>query len=161
MIFSMVLWFTSPLWFFLTAWLWQRGRSWHASRSELAARASIECLKHQMEHPPTLVESVAFIVCFLPLPFFLVFLALTLHFAPALPFVPHMQDVYLAHEIVRTLLILLFLSMYTIFGLLTVHGIKVAFRLRHGAAHYADHYRMEREKRIEKLQRKFPQLRTE
>jgi hypothetical protein len=158
MIFAMVLWFTSPLWFFLTAWLWQRGRSWSAFQSERAAQQRIAYLKYQMEHPPTLVESVAFIICFLPLPFFLVFLALTIHFAPAFPFVPHMQDVQLAHEITRTLLILLFISMYTIFGLLTVHGIKVAFRLRHGAVHYADHYRMEREKRIEKLKKKFPRL---
>jgi hypothetical protein len=159
MIFAIVLWFTSPLWFFFTAWLWQRGRSWNASLSERAAQQSITYLKNQMEHPPTLAESLAFIVCFLPLPFFLVFLALTLYIMPAFPLpLPHIQDVHLAHEIVRTSLIFLFFPMYTLFGVLSVHGIQVAFRLRHGAAHYADNYRMGIQKRIDKLKKKFPQL---
>jgi hypothetical protein len=158
-IFQTVLYLTSPVWFYLTVWLWQRGRSWYAARSELAARASIEYLKRQMENPPTLVESLAYIICFLPLPFLLVFIALLLYFSPAPPsWFPRMQDVHLAHEIVSAFLNLLFFCMYALFGVLTVHGIKVISRLRHGAARYADHYRLERERRIEKLIVKFPRL---
>lgn len=112
-----------------------------------------------MQHPPTLAESLAFIICFLPLPLMLVFLSLTVYFLPAPPAaLPHIQDPYIAHEVTRTFFILVFFPSYTLFGVLTVHGIKVAFRLRHGAARYADNYKAGIQKRIDKLKKKFPQL---
>jgi hypothetical protein len=158
-IFSMVLWFTSPLWFYLLARIGQRLWSWHASRSEWAARERIQFLRYQMENPPTLVESLAYIICFLPLPFFLVFLGLTLYLSPPPPsWFPRMQDVHRVQEIGDSFFAVIFFLCYTLFGMLTVHGISVLFRLRHGAAQYADHYRLERERRIEKLIAKFPRL---
>jgi hypothetical protein len=53
------------------------------------------------------------------------------------------------------------LCCYTIFGVLTVHGIKTAYHLRHGQVRYHANYRAGIQKRIDKLLKKFPQLRNE
>ena len=150
----------SPLWTSLTRWIWRHLVSWHASRSEFAARKNIEYLQRKFEHPPTLVESLAFIICFLPLPFALAMAALTVYVLPPPPswFPTLADDPHMGQGVVRTFLVLVCLSSYALFGTLTVHGIQIAFRLRHGATHYADNYRAGIEKRINKLKKKFPQL---
>ncbi len=160
-IFTLALYITSPAWFYLFEWVRQRIRAWNASQSERSARAFILYLQEEMEHPPTLVGSLAFIICFLPLPFMLAFLAVVLHFVryipPPFP-MPHLQDTPLTREVVAAVLAVIFLPFYILFGLLTVHGIKVAYRLRFGAAHYADHYRMERQRKIDEIRKQFPRL---
>ncbi len=158
MIFAVVLWLTSPLW----GWFVQRARSWYASRSELSARARMEYLQQKIVRPPTLVESLAFIICFLPIPFTMAMVWPVLYFSPPPPsWLPKVQDPHTAHvgiEIVREVLFLVFFCTYTLFGVLTVHGIYVAFLLRNGAANYADNYKAGIQKRIDKLRKKYPQL---
>jgi hypothetical protein len=46
-----------------------RGRAWYASRSESTAKARLTYLYKMLAEPPTLLESLAWIICFLPLPF--------------------------------------------------------------------------------------------
>jgi hypothetical protein len=155
MIFAMVLWLTSPLW----GWFVGRVRSWYAAQSESAAQSSMEYLRRKIEHPPTLVESLAIIICFLPLPITMAMVSLLLYFSPQPPpWFPRIQDPRVAHEFARTVLMVVFFSAYTLFGALTVHGIQVAFRLRNGAAHYADSYKAGIQKRIDKLKKKYPRL---
>jgi hypothetical protein len=157
-ILAIVLYVTAPAWVWFAGWL----KSRYESRSELAARVRMEYLQNKVEHPPTLVESLAFIICFLPLPFAMAMVWPVLYFSPPPPaWLPTVQDPRTAHvgiEIVREVLFLVFFCTYTLFGVLTVHGIYVAFLLRHGAAHYADNYKTGVQKRINKLRKKYPHL---
>jgi hypothetical protein len=49
---------------------------------------------------------------------------------------------------------------YMLFGVLTAQGIKVAYHLREGQARYHANYKAGVQKRIDKLLKKFPQLRS-
>jgi hypothetical protein len=169
-------WFTRPESLFRTAlWLlgpfftWLVGRAilrrydaWEAALSESRARASLTYLYKALDNPPTLLESLAYIVCLLPIPFFIVALFLTLYFAPQphwVPFVPLDPDT--AYQVRMASGLVLSLFCYTTFGVLTVHGIKTAYDLRHGQVRYHANYRAGIQKRIDKLLKKFPQLRNE
>ena len=78
-------------------------------------------------------------------------------FAPRPP--PPVQiDPHIAHVVIVTVLFAVSFLNYLIFSYVTVYGIKVAYRLRHGEARYADNYKAEIQKRIERLRKKFPNL---
>ncbi len=160
--FRTVLWFLGPfLAWFVGRFIIQRIESWHAAQTEANAKASLTYLYQSIENPPTLLSSVAYLVCFLPLPIFLTALVLTLYFSlrpsypPVYPFDPH-----LAQSIRHNTLSFLSFCIYGLFGVLTVYGIKVAYWLRHGEARYAENYRAGVQKKINRLKKKFPQLNT-
>jgi hypothetical protein len=158
-IFRTVLWLMGP--FF--AWLvgktvLRHVEAWHASRSESAARISLAYLYKALENPPSLLESVAYIVCFLPLPIALTLALLAIYFSPYLPIPPLHSYPHSAKTISETIVSLFFFLNYLLFGVLAVHGVQVAYRLRHGEARYVDNYRAGVQKRIDRLKKKFPQI---
>jgi len=157
-LFRTVLWFLGP--FF--AWLVvkkviQRFETWNEAVSEAAARRSLPGLYKALENPPSLLESVAYIICFLPVPVALTMMFGVLFFMPFS--LPHAQlDYELALKVRATILYVLFLFNYLLFGVLAIHGISVAYRLRHGEARYAENYRAGIQKRIDRLRKKYPRL---
>lgn len=157
-LFRTLLWVLSPLlaWF-VGKKLIQRFEAWNEATSETAARASLTYLYKALENPPSLLESVAYIVCFLPVP-----VALTMMFGVLylMPFpLPHLQlDPELAQKMRASFLYLAFLFNYLLFGVLAVHGITVAYRLRHGEPRYAENYKAGIQKRIDRLRKKYPRL---
>jgi hypothetical protein len=50
---------------------------------------------------------------------------------------------------------------YGLFGNLAIHGIVVAYRLRHGGARYSDNFEAGTQKQIDRLKKKFPKLSEE
>jgi hypothetical protein len=160
-LFGLALFFLSPLWYWLAKTAVSHINSWHASRSESAARVSLAYLHKALDNPPTLLESVAYIVCFLPIPIFVVATGFTLYFLPQLHWhSPLALAPDVANEIRRTIGLVLSLFCYTIFGVLMVHGINTAYHLRQGQALYHANYRAGIQKRIDKLLKKFPPLRS-
>ena len=162
-------WFTKPeslyrtgLFLLSPVYVWLAGktvryvRAWHESRTESVARVRLAVLYKALENPPTLLESLAYIVCFLPLPIASVLIFFVIYFAPPPPALP--LNPRLGHEIFDTLSFLLFFSNYVLFGLLATHGIRVAYRLRHGEARYAENYKATVQKQINQLKKKFPRL---
>ena len=81
--FRTILWLLGPffIWFVGRAIL-RRYEAWEAALSESKARDTLIYLYKALANPPTLLESLAYIVCLLPIPFFIVALFLTLYFAP-------------------------------------------------------------------------------
>jgi hypothetical protein len=159
-IFRTVLWFFGPFFaWFIGKIVIRRVEAWHASRTELTAKATLPYLYRLMDNPPTLLSSVAYLVCFLPLPIFLTSLLFTLYFSPSglLPAF-HSLDPHLAENIRNGIFSFLFFCNYGLFGVLAVYGIKVAYWLRHGEARFAENYRAGVQKRIDRLKKKFPQL---
>ena len=161
-LFRTALWLFGPFFtFFIGRVILRRYDAWESALSEKAAREKLAYLYKAFGNPPTLLESVAYIVCFLPVPIFVVALCFTLyfsprpHWAPLYPLDPNVKD-----QIRRTLGFVLSLSCYAIFGVVMVHGIKTAYHLRHGQALYHANYRAGIQKRIDKLPKKFPQLRN-
>jgi len=67
-------------------------------------------------------------------------------------------DTHLSQEIGTVLLSILFFFTYLLFSMLAVHGIRVAYHLRHGQARYHEHYREGMQKQIDKIKKKFPKL---
>ena len=153
-------WFLLVLSIFLTLLvdgLMRRGRTLYASRSESTAKARLTYYYKALAEPPTLLESLAWIICFLPLPFALASILLFLRYAPA-PTVKPVIDTHLSQEIGTVLLSILFFFTYLLFSMLAVHGIRVAYHLRHGQARYHEHYREGMQKQIDKIKKKFPKL---
>jgi hypothetical protein len=158
MIAGLVLYLTAPLW----GWFVGRARSWYASRSESGAQQRIEYLRHRLCNPPTLAASIAVIVCFLPLPFAIAMCLVTIYLAPHPPpaLIDALSPVHreVRREIAQIFLVPTSFCIYALFGLLTVHGIRVAFWLRDGEEHFADNYKAGIQKRIDKLKKKYPRL---
>jgi hypothetical protein len=160
-LFRIGLWFTSPIWgWWVGKVLIRRVEGWHASRTESAARARLIYLHKALDDPPTLFESLAYIVCFLPLPIVLTSMLVVLYFMPHPPS-PFPLEPHLARAIAGTFISVLALCNYFVFGVLAVHGIQVAYRLRHGVARYGENYRAGTQKRIDRLKEKFPKLAEE
>jgi len=158
-VFRTVLWLLGPfLAWFVGKVIVRRIETWHASRSEFAAKASLVYLYQAMDNPPTLLTSVAHIVCFLPLPIVSTALLFTLYLSPRIQPLYRPIDPQLAQNILWTFLSLLFFFNYLLFGVLAIYGIKVAYWLRHGEARFAENYRAGVQKRIDRLKKKFPQL---
>jgi hypothetical protein len=162
-LFRTALWLLGPFftWFVGRAIL-RRYEAWEAAQSESNARATLTYLYKALDNPPTLLESLAYIICFLPIPIFVVALCLIMYFSPR----PHWAPVFpldpdTAYQVRRTTGLVLSLCCYTVFGVLTVHGIKTAYHLRHGQARYHANYRAGIQKRIDKLLKKFPQVRND
>lgn len=169
-------WFTKPESLFRTAlWLlgpfftWFVGRAilrryeaWEAARSESVARTTLVYLYKALDNPPTLLESLAFIICLLPIPVFIVALCFTLYLSPR-PYwmLPFPLDAETATQILTTVALVISLCCYALFGVLMIHGIKTAYHLRHGQVRYHANYRAGIQKRIDKLLKKFPQLRND
>ena len=161
-LFRTVLWLLGPFftWFVGRAIL-RRYEAYEAALSESNARATLTYLYKALDNPPTLLESLAYIVCFLPIPIFVVAFGFALYFSPRphwAPLLPLDPDV--RYQIHKTIGLGLSLCCYSIFGVLTVHGIKTAYHLPHGQVRYHANYRAGIQKRIDKLLKKFPQLRN-
>jgi hypothetical protein len=156
-LFWTLLWLASPFLTLLVGKVLRHVEAWHAARSESTAKASLVYLYNALSNPPTLLQSVAHMVCFLPIPIALTMALLLMYVLPVR--LPHLQlDPGLAWEIRATFLSLIFFSNYVLFGFLAVYGIRVAYWLRHGEARYGDNYKAGIQKRIEQLKKKFPQL---
>jgi hypothetical protein len=172
-------WFTKPESLFRTAlWLlgpffgWFIGRAilrryeaWEAARSESKARAQLTILYSALDNPPTLLESLAYIVCFLPIPIWMAALGITLHFAPRpprwfFPFAPPFSP-ETARRILEASIFVPSFLLYLVFGVLTAHGVRTLYHLRHGQVWYRVNYKAGIRKRIDKLLKKFPQLRKD
>jgi hypothetical protein len=157
--FEIVLFLLSPLWIWLAGKVVHHVSAWQAARSESTARVMLAYLYKALDSPPTLLESLAYIVCFLPIPIFLLAGGFTLYFAPPSPWGALLgPDV--AEQVHRTIALVLSSVCYSLFGVLTVHGIKTAYHLRDGQLQYHANYRAGMHKRIDKLLKKFPQLRS-
>lgn len=161
-LFRTILWLLGPFFaFFIGRVVLRRYETWESVLSESNARATLAYLYKALDNPPTLLESLAYIVCFAPIPVFVVGFFLTLYFAPRPNWVPLFPlDPDVAHHVRRSIGLVLSLCCYTIFGVLTVHGIKTAYHLRHGQVRYHANYRAGIQKRIDKLLKEFPQLRN-
>jgi hypothetical protein len=163
-LFRTVLWLLGPFftWFVGRAIL-RRYEAWEDARSESTARTTLTFLYKALDNPPTLLESLAYIVCFLPLPFFVVALCLTLYFSPP---PPHWMIIFplapdTAHQAIGVIGLVVSLCCYSVFGVSMFHGIRTAYYLRHGQARYHANYRAAVQRRIDKLLTKFPRLRNE
>jgi hypothetical protein len=152
------------LWVFGPVWVWIAGRigsqikAWHASRSEASARMRLDYLKRSLRNPPKLYDSLAFIICFLPFPWAIVALVLTLQLSPVHPIGPPPFDPEIGRKIGHGLEWALSFCSYLILATISYHGFRVAWRMRWGAEHYADTYKKGIEQSIEKLKKKFPRL---
>jgi|SRR5579862_5864385 len=161
-LFRTALWLLGPfLTFFIGRVILRRYEAWESALSEKNARTTLVYLYKALDNPPTLLESLAYIVCFLPIPFCIAAMGLILLFAPRPHWVPFFQlDPNVRHQIHMTVATVVLLGCYTLFGVLTFHGIQTAYRLRHGQTRYHANYRAGIQKRIDKLLKKFPQLRN-
>jgi hypothetical protein len=152
-IFALALFLAAPLWTWLVIKVSRRVREWHASQSEFAAKSRVVYLYKALENPPTPLLFLAYIICFLPIPVALTAAILTFLVFPFS--VPHLQvDPTLTREIVRTVLWVILLLVYALFGVLAIYGIQVAYWLRHGETRFSDNYKAGIRKRIDRLERK-------
>jgi hypothetical protein len=158
-VYRTVLWLLGP---FFAWWIGKtilrQAEAWYAARTEANARASLVSYYKALDNPPTLLESLAYIVCFLPLPVFLGAGIGLLYFLPYPSPAKVVAYPHLAQELRSTALIILFFIAYLLFGALTAQGLFVVSRLRHGEARYAKNYKAEIQGRIDKLKKKFPTL---
>jgi hypothetical protein len=157
--FKVALWLLGPLYVWLVKKLCQKIAGWHALNTERGARISLISLRKALENPPTLLESTAYIICALPFPIASAMLIGTLYFVPVRPPVIYQVDPYIMEELMSSLLTGLFFVNYVLFGVLTVHGVTVAYRLREGEARYAKHYKEGVQKLIDRLTDRYPNLR--
>lgn len=158
-LFRTLLWLLSPLYVWLAGKVVRYAGAWHVSRTESAARVRLASLYKLLQNPPTLLESLAYIVCFLPLPIVVTVALLFAYFAPPPPSLHLIRiDPRLAQKMGETMFSIFFLLNYMLLGLLAIHGIAVAYRLRHGEARYSDNYKAGIQKRIDRLKKKFPRL---
>jgi len=162
-------WFTKPeaifrtvLWFLGPFFAWAVGRlvikrweTWYAARSLESARSSLKRYRRRIENPPTLLESVAEIVCLLPIP--LAFLSIGLFFLnPPSWAVLHGDVNTLAAP--QTFRNTSFFLAYVTSGILGLRGYRIVGRLRLGEAFYMKIYMLEMANKIAKLERKYPSL---
>jgi hypothetical protein len=157
-VFKTVLWLLSPVYVWAAKKAWGKLREFHAWNSERAARISLLSLRKALDRPPTLLESVAYLACALPLPIVSLMLVGTLWFVPVRP--PTIYSAETAQMVVYTFLFVLCFINYVVFGVLTFYGIQVAYRLRHGEALYAENYKEGVQKQIDRLTKRFPDLAT-
>jgi hypothetical protein len=162
-LFKTLLWVLSPFYsYFLGRPLLRRLDAWADARSEAVARQSLVYLHKSLDNPPTLLESLAFTICFLPIPICIVAMCFTLAFAPDPQWMPHAHlDPHTASSMLTGMAFVVSFCCYALFGVLTIRGIKTAYHLRHGQARYHANYKAGIQKRIDKLLKKFPQLRSE
>jgi hypothetical protein len=157
--FRTLLFLTSPVWGYYVVKGLKRLESWNASITEGAAKSRVAYLRKELDNPPTLIGSLGYIVCFLPLPIALTALIMTLSFWPfPSPRLAPAVDPAVGAKILHGSLGSVFFINYVIFGTLAVHGVKVAYRLRHGEAQYAANFKAETQKQIDKLKKKFPNI---
>lgn len=156
--FAVLLFLLSPLLTLLVNSGVQKARGWHAARSESTARARLKYYYKRLDEPaPTLLEDLAYIICALPFPLALASIILFLRFAPTASG-NFLISVDLAHKISSSTLEILFFCTYLLYAVLTIQGVKVAYRLRHGQTKYQENYKAELQKQIDKLKKKFPKL---
>jgi hypothetical protein len=159
-IFKTVLWLLSPVYVWAAKRLWKKAQELNAWSSERAARIRLVSLRRAIDSPPTLLESVAYLVCGLPLPIASVMMVGALSFVPVRPPAIYPVDPQTAQKLDYTLIFLLCFINYIVFGVLTLYGIQVAYRLRHGEALYAENYKKSIQKQIDRLTKQFPSLAT-
>jgi hypothetical protein len=157
--FWIFLWLTSPLWAYVVEKVSKKIRSQYAASSEAMARDSLEKLDDSLRNPPSLNDDIAVIICFLPLPLALALAMTTAFLFPRVPPAWVMQaDPHAVKVIALTILLVPLLSLYCLYALLTLHGFKIAWRLRHGARFYTDTYKKGIQKQIDKLRKKYPNI---
>jgi hypothetical protein len=156
--FRTLLWVTSPIWGYYVVKGLKRLDSWHASTTEAAAKSRLVYLRKELDDPPTLIGSLGYIVCFLPLPIALTAIMLTLRFWPFPAPQPAPIDPAVRAMVIQEIFGIVFFINYVIFAVLAIHGVKVAYRLRHGEAQYAANFKAEMQKQIDKLKKKFPDI---
>jgi hypothetical protein len=102
-------------------------------------------------------KQVALIVCLLPAPIALIFMVRVLQTPPN--WMPYPNSLSSDHpHTVQSFRTLVYFLNYVVFGVLGIYGVQTAYRLRHGEGKYAENYRAEVQKKIEKLLKKFPEL---
>ena len=83
----------------------------------------------------------------------------TLYFLPRPPSdFPLILDPHTAEKIFGLFFGTLCFVNYVLFSVLTLYGIQVAYRLRHGEARYAENYKLGIQKQIDRLVKRFPKL---
>jgi hypothetical protein len=158
-IFKTVLWLLSPAYVWLTKKLWKKVQEFNALASEQAARVKLASLGKALDSPPTLLESVAYLVCGLPLPIVSTMMVGSLYFlALSHPLPVYPVDFHMPETINYIFFFVLFFVNYVVFGVLTIYAVQVAYRLRHGEAHYAENYKKGIQKQIDRITMKFPNL---
>ena len=153
-----ILWLLSPVYVWFVKLVFSKLKELHARNSEHTARLRVEALKQQLENPPTLLGSVAYLVCFLPIPFALAMVVGTLYLVPFRGVEAPLLDPETAQWLWARILFYVCLLMYVIFATLSYFGIEVAWRLRHGEARYVENYNAAIQKKIAKLKKKYPNL---
>jgi hypothetical protein len=159
-IYKTVLWLLSPVYVWAAKKSWRKVKELNDLTSERAARIRLASLRGAVDNPPTLLSSVAYLVCFLPLPIALVATVGTIYFVPFRPAPRVSVDPQVVATVVYTVLFVVCLINYVLFAVLTLYGIQVAYRLRHGEALYAENYKKSIQKQIDRLMGKFPGLAT-
>jgi hypothetical protein len=91
--------------------------SFHASRTESNARASLIRLRKTLQNPPTLLESLAYIICALPVPITVAMVVFTLYFSPVPP-LDHPHPNPTVQLIFSFVIFTFFLCGYVFFGVL-------------------------------------------
>jgi hypothetical protein len=157
-IYRTILWFLGPLLaYFVGKFVLPRAEAWHVAQTLEIARLNLKNYRRKLDNPPSLFEQVALIVCFVPAPVALIFMALVLQNPPN--WMQHPRPIRPNYpQRVQSFCKMLYLIDYVVFGVLGVYGVQAAYRLRHGAEKYAENYRAEVQKKIKKLLKKFPQL---
>jgi hypothetical protein len=158
-IFRTILWFLGP---FLTwvvgKFIIRRIEAWYAASSLESAKDSLKMYHRRLENPPTLLESVAVIVCFMPIPLALLGVGLFFSNPPNWIFLNRDPNDAELLQAVSRLRSIAFFTTYLISGTLTLLGFKTIRRLRRGEESYSKNYQAEMIEKIEKLKQKYPAL---
>jgi hypothetical protein len=151
-------WLLSPVWYWIVDGVKREVQAWNAARSEASARMILVVLCEELENPPSVLASLAPIICLLPLPIAMTACFLVLFFIPFQPTPLHIVDPNVVHMVVGTVMSVMFFCLYMAYSILAVYGIRVAYRLRDGEHEYAQHYKAGVQKQIDRLKKKYPRL---
>jgi hypothetical protein len=119
-IFRTVLWLVGPFFTWLVGRvILRRIEAWHVAQTEANAKVSLVSYYKALDNPPTLLESLAYIICFLPLPIFGAMLVGVLYFLPHSSQPSVYANPQLALEVRHTALAAWFFINYLVFGVVT------------------------------------------
>jgi hypothetical protein len=133
----------------------QEVREWIALRSESSARKRLAYLRGEYANPPTLIGSIAPIICLMPLPVALWTGMIGASFTGLIWPPPNLG---VPPSLARGLFAFVMFVAYFVSAISAAIGIRVAYRLRHGEHQYAKTYRASIQKQIDDLVFKYPKL---